>query len=720
MATTTSFEDIDMEGVVFIERLKSDSFLYQGYVERPYNPDEIAKKKPPFGIYDDMKRDDQIKAVLWIKKFMVLSSGWDIEIQNPGDESIKEEIEENLTAIEGPEFSDVLTNILTHLDYGFSITEPIFDIAETENGPKVILKKLKTRAPHAFTIHTDEFGDITQFEQDTSTGPNFVSPHHLMLMIHQYEFGVPYGTSDLQSCYRPWFSKSIVIKFWNIYLERFGSPFIVGTVPPNTSKADKDKLQDILKNIQAKTGITVPEGVKIDLKSQSTGATDFERAIDKHNMMMARSLLIPDLMGLSGAKIGGGSFALGKKQFEIFYFTIEKIRIELQRAINKYVIRPLLLWNYGIKGPKTPKWVLRPLDTPDKLELQKLWIEAIKGNIWEPTDDEINQFRTNIRYPIGPIKKPKQEANKGFPGSPFNPPKKEFSNDIGLFVHRGETAFEKKVDFVKVKNDLQELDIKTIRSLMPAFEKIKEGIIESVKSSNLIEKQRMDKINSFQLKFVKQLQLAWKLSLGDIWSSGQQSARKELGSEKFQTKDPHELFESILDERSFFVTGIERDRILRDTKQILLDGIEQGLSNREIQTRVEKLFRDNYLLEEGAVFDPTKPGFSLPNRIETIVRTNVTKIYNQGRRNIFEDPNLKGFVKAYQYSAIIDSRTTDICTRLDGKVYRASDPYIDRITPPNHFNCRSILVPVTEGESFEVSDQAVKDDDLERFRGVVG
>ena len=130
---------------------------------------------------------------------------------------IVKEIEQNLKGLNDPDFGDAMTNMLTHLDYGFSISEPVFDIVERPDGLRAWLIKLKTRAPHTFTIHTDDYGNVTDIEQDHAGGQNHLDPKGLILMIHQVEFGIPYGTSDLQSAYRAWFSKDIVVKFWNIY-----------------------------------------------------------------------------------------------------------------------------------------------------------------------------------------------------------------------------------------------------------------------------------------------------------------------------------------------------------------------------------------------------------------------------------------------------------------------------------------------------------------------
>ena len=87
------------------------------------------------------------------------------------------------------------------------------------------------------------------------------------------------------------------------------------------------------------------------------------------------------------------------------------------------------------------------------------------------------------------------------------------------------------------------------------------------------------------------------------------------------------------------------------------------------------------------------------HRLETIVRTNTTDAYNQARKNEFREDD---FVVAMEYSAVLDDRTTDFCREHDGKIYKKDDPYLDTITPPNDFNCRSLLVPVLADEEFIV------------------
>lgn len=68
---------------------------------------------------------------------------------------------------------------------------------------------------------------------------------------------------------------------------------------------------------------------------------------------------------------------------------------------------------------------------------------------------------------------------------------------------------------------------------------------------------------------------------------------------------------------------------------------------------------------------------------ETIFRTNLTSHYNLGIMDAYD-------TEYFEYSAILDDRTTDICRDLHGKILTRQQTHL---LPPNHFNCRSVVVP---------------------------
>jgi SPP1 gp7 family putative phage head morphogenesis protein len=95
------------------------------------------------------------------------------------------------------------------------------------------------------------------------------------------------------------------------------------------------------------------------------------------------------------------------------------------------------------------------------------------------------------------------------------------------------------------------------------------------------------------------------------------------------------------------------------------------------------------------------------HRLRTAVRTNVFEAINEARYALFTDPSLGDFIEAIEYSAILDSRTTEICRHLDGRIYPATSDQWNSIRPPNHFNCRSLLVPVTVIDTEVVGKDAI-------------
>ena len=95
------------------------------------------------------------------------------------------------------------------------------------------------------------------------------------------------------------------MRFWQIYMERFSVGFTVGRYGTTIKKKERDELKEIVENIQAYTGMMVPMDVEIDIKeSNNGGSVQFQKAIDAYNVYMARSVLVPDLLGFSAKPTG--------------------------------------------------------------------------------------------------------------------------------------------------------------------------------------------------------------------------------------------------------------------------------------------------------------------------------------------------------------------------------------------------------------------------------
>jgi len=82
----------------------------------------------------------------------------------------------------------------------------------------------------------------------------------------------------------------------------------------------------------------------------------------------------------------------------------------------------------------------------------------------------------------------------------------------------------------------------------------------------------------------------------------------------------------------------------------------------------------------------------------------IAEVFNIGRSRGIEkinkglSPSSPKYVVAYQQSAILDNKTCRICRSIDGFVFKADDPLLNKIRNPLHKSCRCIWVGITKEE----------------------
>jgi SPP1 gp7 family putative phage head morphogenesis protein len=141
-------------------------------------------------------------------------------------------------------------------------------------------------------------------------------------------------------------------------------------------------------------------------------------------------------------------------------------------------------------------------------------------------------------------------------------------------------------------------------------------------------------------------------------------------------------------QRAFWVAGVTQAR----TVQEVMDALGRALADGTML--------EDFKAEVGGKLAEGWGGEDAP-RLETVFRTNVMSSYNGGRTEVFDDPVVREARPYLRFDAVGDSRTTELCEALDGKVLPADDPFWDKHTPPLHFNCRSILTPLSAEEAGE-------------------
>ena len=381
----------------------ANPYLLFGGAPLPYNPSELISRKG-YRIIDDMRRDEQVKAAIQFKKMAVLAAGWKIT-PPPGKDAEWEPaqfIKQALLDIDGT-FESALIEIMSALDYGFSLTEKVFK--ERDDG-KIGIKCLATRYPRDINLQADAAGDLVQIKQGGKIlAPDAAPLDKFIVYSYDLEFSNYYGRSDLEAAYRAWWTKTQAYKWMAMLLERMGIPPVFALYNPNDYRgADVDKLRDVLKSLQGATVGAIPRTEKDSLElwaPELAGqvSTVFLPALELLNKDIARALLMPGLIGMTDdTKVG--SFARARVHFDAFLLVLERIRQELaDRIVQEQIVVPLLAYNFALDPEDYPRFEFLPITEEEADKLLASWKQAVDGKIVIPQDSDEEHIRAMMEFP---------------------------------------------------------------------------------------------------------------------------------------------------------------------------------------------------------------------------------------------------------------------------------------------------------------------------------
>lgn len=693
------------ENTLFRSPLVADSY------RNPYPIDDLWQKTGDFSVYNKMCNDDQVSVCLRLKKDLVLGEGGHFVAEDEGQEEIVKDLNEAFFEDYEGDFASDLEEMLTSYEFGFSVTEKIF---KQRDGGKLGLKFLRTRHPDSWRFYQNARGTVIKYEQVTSEGNLDVIPKSIVHMINDPRFQNPYGNSDLRAAYNAYVAKTEVVKFLAIFLEKAASPVPVGRFDKNAPQAAVDKLFEILKRFQTKTAIVIPKDIEVEfLEAKNTGEA-YVKAIHLFNMFIGRSLFIPDLVGFTGGETGGGAYALGKEQMNLFFMHIYRRRAALENIINKEFVRPQVQYNFGLI-PNYPKFKFKPLDDMKAVELAKIWLDAVKSKTWQANDEEINHFRKLVKFPEGEVERPEPPPSPfgGGLGAPEGeddetsegPPKgnKDAEKSVSGDDEDGEKGtseelepsksnfakaykfpegdYHKKVNFKAIETKLNDYDQSVVSDVRPVVAKMLRDLMDQIERKKILSTQNVERIDTLELKYKKELKQILKGSFAGIYKDAQSQAAGEILKSDFAKKAvSNQKFLDVIEAETFNFVGDYEYGILKRVRTELIAAIKDGKSLAVVE---DVLDRDLKKMSQV--------------QIERFARTKHTEVLNTARVEFFQD---SGVVAGYQYSAILDDVTTDICGALNGKKFTAGDEPI----PPLHFNCRSLLIPITKYEEFKPTE----------------
>ncbi|MCE5199051.1 MAG: DUF935 family protein [Armatimonadota bacterium] len=359
----------------------------------PYNPDDLVGKRG-YAVYDQMQRDAQVAACFTIKKLAVLSRGWEVHpaSNSPLDREVADFVRFTLNDMRGC-IIDVLYNVLDAMAKGFSVLEINYQIID--RGPhegRIGLANIKSKDPATFTFEVDEFMNIKGLLRTggVAAGDSALPPEKFVIYSYLPKYESPYGTSDLRAAYKHYWSKDVLTRFLNLYLEKYGSPTAKGSYKRGTPKAAQEELLRVLDKIQQETAIVIPEDVQIELiEAQRGGEAGYLSALEYHDKQIAKAILAQTLMTDEGTRVG--SFALAKVHLDVLKMCLKKLKRDLEESVmREQVIRRLVDLNYNVTA--YPSFSLGPLEDKDLDQLSNAITKLVSGEVIRPNEGWIREY----------------------------------------------------------------------------------------------------------------------------------------------------------------------------------------------------------------------------------------------------------------------------------------------------------------------------------------
>ncbi len=332
-----------------IATIAKDIDIFAGWIRRLENPDPVLRSEAHgrgLRLYDEVERDAHAGSVLQQRILAVVGKEWEIipaksarKLGRPASTTQEQVVADFVSSVlENCNFDQARQELLKAILYGFYCTEIIW--FSSPAGGDLTIKKLIGKHPRRFSFTSERELRLLTL---SSMIEGEVLPDRKFILFTYGDSDNPYGQGLGRRLWWPvWFKKN-GIKFWMIFLEKFGMPTPVGKYPPGAGPEDKKKLREAVEAIQTDTGLTFPDTMDIEfLEASRTGTASYEELCAYMDRQISKAVL-----GQT-ASTEGTPGKLGNEQSQ------ENVRQELIEAdadlldgcLNESLVRWIVDYNF--------------------------------------------------------------------------------------------------------------------------------------------------------------------------------------------------------------------------------------------------------------------------------------------------------------------------------------------------------------------------------------
>lgn len=351
---------------------------------------------------EEMRRGDAtIKAGLSAVKQPIIAADWSVE---PGGESDQdtaaaELVDYNFTQVLN--WKHTLAEILTMLDFGFSVFELVYGWRSVNGVDRIVLIKCgfrKQTTIERWSTQDDQPGIV---QRTTSGGTVSIPDDKLLILTHQQEGDNWEGVSILRSAYQNWYYKKTLYQIDAVRHERQALGVVKIKYPKNASEQIREQARLAAQNVRAneRAYIEEPDGWDINFMDMQANTTaDPKESIAHHDRQILKNMAVQYIdIGSQGSS---GSFSASTDQRRLLELQDQAIAEQIASKINDKVVRALVDLNFNVTD--YPKWTVGRIGEENVQELSEAVSKMVGVNLITPTDGDEEHARKVLRFPDMP------------------------------------------------------------------------------------------------------------------------------------------------------------------------------------------------------------------------------------------------------------------------------------------------------------------------------
>lgn len=316
-----------------------------------------------WGAYDVVFNDDQVKSTMQQRIGAVVARDWNVLAGDDADPRAEKAAEAFDSTMKRLPWDRITRKMLMGTFYGYSVAEPMWGYRDG------LWDIISMKVRHARRFRYDDEDRLRMLTPGNMQGEILPERKFWVHAVGAADDDQPYGQGLAHWLYWPTLFKRNGIRFWNIFLDKFGTPTAIGKYPRGATRDEQVKLLSALQAIATDSGFIVPDDVAVELlKGAQSGITDY------HTLCLYMDAAISKIvLSQTMTTDNGSSRSQGEVHADVKLEVVKTDADDLTDSFTQQVARWWTDWNFGpdVAAPIVRRIVEEPQDTKVQADTDK-------------------------------------------------------------------------------------------------------------------------------------------------------------------------------------------------------------------------------------------------------------------------------------------------------------------------------------------------------------